>query len=775
MPNAITTAFIINGILSNSFTSSTKTANRQLRNMQESAKRLEKAQMALNTRFANGGMSIELYDKNMQKLQNRLSSTRVEYNKLKSALAAKTTSGMQFGEAKKNFISSALTISMVAQPFVGAAKTAMAFEAAMSKVGAITKATNSDMALLTKTARELGEKTQYSATQSAEAMSYLGMAGWNTQQIIAGMPGLLNLAAAGGTDLARTADIVSDNLTAFGLAADKSSHMADVYATVITQTNTNVEMLGDTMKYAAPVAYAFGASMEETAALAGLMANSGIKASQAGTALRAGFLRLAGPPKMASKAMEQLGMSMNDITAEQKETAMAMASLGISMSDTNGPKKMSAILTELRDKTANLGQEEKLAALKAIFGQEAATGWLAVLNSGDGVFEKLVSDLEKSDGAADKMAKRMQNNAKGALTRLNSAYESLQISLANGFLPTLANVGDKAAMVVGAFSDYASKNPATIQAVITAAGAFAGLWMVLKTGQTIFATTKMLVDSVKLSIMLYSKCQEYLAGKTILTTMATKAWHTVTFLASTGLSILRATILVTTSTLMSAFRAALIMTNGLLTIMKGSIIKLWAVLMANPWIALATLVVGAAIMIVQNWDTVKQWFITLWDNPALALQQFVDGIKNKFSDALTWVKEKWESISNFLSTPIFGKVSMAAGGENGQQVAHNAYGGIYGKGAFLTTFAENSGESAIPHTPNKRNIGLLAATNAIMGNPLGGNKGQTITATFAPQITVQGGGSDTAAQLDAVMKQKMREFEEMLKRLAAQQRRLSYE
>lgn len=115
------------------------------------------------------------------------------------------------------------------------------------------------------------------------------MAGWDAKQIMAGMPGLLSLAAAGGTDLARTADIVSDNLTAFGLSAEKAGHMADVYATVITRTNTNVEMLGDTMKYAAPVAEAFGASMEETAALAGLMANSGIKASQAGTSLRAGF------------------------------------------------------------------------------------------------------------------------------------------------------------------------------------------------------------------------------------------------------------------------------------------------------------------------------------------------------------------------------------------------------------------------------------------------------------------------------------------------------
>ena len=146
-------------------------------------------------------------------------------------------------------------------------------------------------------------------------------------------------------------------------------------------------------------------------------------------------------------------------------------------------------------------------------------------------------------------------------------------------------------------------------------------------------------------------------------------------------------------------------------------------------------------------------------------------MREELTGAVKWVEEKWEGIRNFLSQPIFGSVNITASGQNGQKVAQNAYGGIYSKGAFLTSFAERDGESAIPHTPNRRNVGLLAATNAIMGNPLGrGN----ITATFAPQITIQGGGSDTAAQIDTLMTQKLREFEEMLKRVAAQQRRLSY-
>lgn len=180
--------------------------------------------------------------------------------------------------------------------------------------------------------------------------------------------------------------------------------------------------------------------------------------------------------------------------------------------------------------------------------------------------------------------------------------------------------------------------------------------------------------------------------------------------------------------------------------------------------------IAAGTALIANWDIVKQWFITLWDNPSLAIQQFVNGIKDKFSDAFSWVQEKWQAISDFISKPIFGKVNITAQGSSGSDVAHNASGGIYGKGAFLTTFAEDSGESAIPHTPNARNIGLLAETNRIMGNPLGG--GANITATFAPNITIQGGGDE--GKIREVLELEMAKFKKMLQDLQNQQRRVSY-
>ena len=447
---------------------------------QYQAGRISESQFRSGVRIAaqtmqSASMSASEYRASLQRLQGEMQRTQAAMQQMNAARAARASASTRLSDAKAGMMDTVSTAAMFAAPLIGAVETAANFEAAMSKVQAITRSNSSEMQALTENARMLGETTQFSATQAADAMSYLGMAGWNANQIIAGMPGLLALAAAGGTDLARTADIVSDDLTAFGLSADQAGHMADVFAVTVTRTNTNVEMLGETMKYAAPVAKAFGASMEETAALAGLMANSGIKASQAGTALRSGFLRLAGPPKQATKAMQELGMSMSDITAQQQETKAALESLGISMSDTNGPRKMSAILTELRDKTADLGQEEKLATLKMIFGTEAATGWLAVLDAGPETFNDLVNQMENCDGEAQKMAETMMNNAKGAFIQLKSAMEGLGISVGNVFLPALTTAMKGMSSMAAAASGWVKAHEGIVAGLGSIGAAAAGL------------------------------------------------------------------------------------------------------------------------------------------------------------------------------------------------------------------------------------------------------------------------------------------------------------
>lgn len=594
--------------------------------LNDTTKYVAAEQKRLNTVFDSGGMSITQYAATMRNLRAEMDATRSKQTTLSAAMSAKQTAKTNLSAASMGVASTAMTTVVAAAPLIGIIETAAKFEATMSKVKAITGATGGEFQALTAKARDLGETTQFSATQCADAMTFLGTAGWNAEQILSGMPGLLNLAATEGLDLGQTASIVADNLAAFGLSAADASHMADVFALTSTKTNTGVAMLGETMKYAAPVAHAFGASLEETSALAGLMANQGIKASNAGTALRSGFLRLAGPPKMAQKAMDALGMSMNDITAEQKEAAMAMESLGISMQDTDGPKKMSAILTELRDKTAGLGNEEKLATLKAVFGTEAATGWLAVLNSTPGAFEELVNSLENSDGAAEDMAKTMNDNAKGAMLKLKSSVESVAISIGNIFLPMVANAGRTMAEWASGISRVATAYPGVVQGIIGAGAALAGLVMYYKITMAASAA----YNAVKATTILLYK-RESIA-------MATAKAATTTWSAATGIM----------TAAQWAFNAAMT---------------------ANP---LGVIIMGIAALIAigyvlyKNWDTITTFFGSAWDVTCTTISSAWDAttayVSSAWAGVTTFLSTAWDSVCAGVSSAWAGTLSLLSDG-----------------------------------------------------------------------------------------------------------------
>ena len=291
-----------------------------------------------------------------------------------------------------------------------AVKTASDFDTAMSKVAAVSGATGDELQDLRDKAREMGAKTKFSASEAAEAMNYMAMAGWKTGDMLDGIEGIMNLAAASGEDLATTSDIVTDALTAFGLTAADSGHFADVLAAASSNANTNVSMMGETFKYCAPVAGALGFSCEDTAEAIGLMANSGIKGSQAGTALRSMMNALAGEVKFCGK--------------EIGEVEIATTNADGSMRDLND------ILADCRVAFSQMSESEQASAAQALVGKNAMSGFLAVMNAAPSDIEKLNSaistcsdEVDGYNGVTEKMAAVMQDNLGGQRTILKSQRE----------------------------------------------------------------------------------------------------------------------------------------------------------------------------------------------------------------------------------------------------------------------------------------------------------------------------------------------------------------
>lgn len=328
--------------------------------------------------------------------------------------------GKNLKSAGKSLTSAGKSLTKtVTVPIVGAGtaivKLSSDFESAMSKVSAISGATGSDLEALNKKAQEMGATTKFSATEAAEAFTYMAMAGWDTEAMLAGIDGIMSLAAADGLDLATTSDIVTDALTAFGLSASDSAHFADVLAAASSSANTNVSMLGESFKYVAPVAGALGYSVEDVSVALGLMANAGIKGSQGGTALRASLSRLIKPTDEAAALMDEYNLSLTNSDGTMK-------SLG-------------EVMDMLRGNLGDLTEAEQAQIAAELFGQEAMSGMLAIINASDKDYENLINRIYDADGAAQQMADTMLNNLGGQITILKSALEGLALQFGEILLP----------------------------------------------------------------------------------------------------------------------------------------------------------------------------------------------------------------------------------------------------------------------------------------------------------------------------------------------------
>ena len=426
------------------------------------------------------------------------SETATSKDKLSSLSSAASTAGKS--------LTKSLTLPLTGL-VAASVKVTSTFDAGMSKVQAISGATAEELELLRDKAKQMGAQTKFSATESTEAFNYMAMAGWKAEDMLNGIEGIMNLAAASGEDLATTSDIVTDALTAFGLSAEDSSHFADVLAMASSNANTNVAMMGETFKYVGPVAGALGFSVEDVSVAIGLMANSGIKGSQAGTALRNLFTRMAKPTK---------------------ESAAAMKALGVSLTDSEGNMKdFNTIMLELREGFSGLTQAQKAQYASALAGQYGMSGLLAVVNSSDADFNKLTEAINNADGASAEMAEVMMDNLPGALTLARSALEGLGIRIGEVVTPTITKVVQKFTEFIAWLSQASD---GAVKFAIALATVLASIGPILLVLGTMTRQVLTLVEA-------YEKLNAVLAGKSVVAfikSAAAKVADTVSTIANTA-------------------------------------------------------------------------------------------------------------------------------------------------------------------------------------------------------------------------------------------------
>ena len=388
---------------------------------------LKTAQEQANEALKNGTISQEQYDalqREIVETEQELKRLEEQANQSATALQKISATGEKLQTVGSNIESAGKKLLPVTGAVTAlgtaAVKTAADFDTAMSQVAAVSGATGSDLDALRDKAREMGAKTKFSASEAAEAMNYMAMAGWKTTDMLGGIEGIMNLAAASGEDLATTSDIVTDALTAFGLSADDSGHFADVLAAASSNANTNVSMMGETFKYCAPIAGALGFSVEDTAEAIGLMANAGIKSSQAGTSLRT---------------------IMNNLTGEVKICGSSIGEVTIATTNADGSMRgLSDILADCRVAFSGLSESEKAAAAETLVGKNAMSGFLALMNAGEADINKLSGAIANCDGKSAEMAATMQDNLAGQLQILKSQLEELAISFGELLMPAIRTI-----------------------------------------------------------------------------------------------------------------------------------------------------------------------------------------------------------------------------------------------------------------------------------------------------------------------------------------------
>lgn len=411
----------------------------------------EKRLNALGSELSEAGVNTSNLTAENERLSKSYDKVKRSQEELAKVNAALEQNSAAISKTKTELTGTLGTLAALgAVVYAGPVKKAAEFESQMSSVKAISGATAADMKRLADEAKHMGATTQFTAVEAGKALEYMAMAGWKTDQMLGGLPGIMNLAAASGEDLGMVSDIVTDALTAFNMTADESGRFADVLAQASSNANTNVSMMGATFQKVAPVAGALGYTVEDMSLGIGLMANASIKAEVAGTSLKTALANMAKPTKQMKTYMDKYGISLTNADGSMKS--------------------FREVVDNLRGSLGGLSESEQVAAATAIFGKESFAGMLAIVNASDADFQKLSDSVNNAAGAAERMAQIKLDNFEGKVTLLKSAFEGLQIALGDALLPTFTEGAEKAAELVSKLTEFISANPELVRQIVKVTG-----------------------------------------------------------------------------------------------------------------------------------------------------------------------------------------------------------------------------------------------------------------------------------------------------------------